>query len=67
MIALPHRLLHRYGHIAEQWFALWTAEYRLVRGHQGRLEADFTGMQVLKVREVCTYIGAEKETEPDPP
>jgi hypothetical protein len=53
----------RYGHTSEQWFALWTVEYRLVRGHQGRAEADFTGMQVLKVREVRTYIDAEKEAE----
>lgn len=53
----------RYGHTAEQWFALWTTEYRLVRGHGDRLEADFTGMQVLRVREVRTYVGAAENAE----
>jgi hypothetical protein len=54
----------RYGASAEQWFALWTTEYRLVRDKHGRLEADFMGMQVLKVREVRTHIGAPEGTEP---
>jgi hypothetical protein len=54
----------RYGHAAEQWFALWTTEYRLTRGTHGRLEADFTGMRVLRVREVRTHIGAPEEAEP---
>lgn len=55
---------NRYGANAEQWFALWTTEYRLVPGERGRLEADFMGMQVLKVREVRTYNGAAEEVEP---
>jgi hypothetical protein len=54
----------RYGHSAEQWFALWTVAYRLVRDNHGRLEADFMGMQVLRVREVRTHISAGEETEP---
>jgi hypothetical protein len=54
----------RYGHTAEQWFALWTTEYRLVRGHGDRLEADFRGMQVLRVRQVRTHIDAAEEAKP---
>ena len=55
---------NRYGANAEQWFALWTVEYRLVRAKDGRLEADFSGMQVLRVREVRTHLDAAEGTEP---
>jgi hypothetical protein len=54
----------RYGHATEQWFALWTTQYRLVHDKHGRLEADFTGVQVLRMREVRTHIDAAEETEP---
>jgi hypothetical protein len=54
----------RYGHAAEQWFALWTTEYRLVHDKHGRLEAGFMGVQVLRVREVRTHIDAAEEAEP---
>jgi len=42
----------RLGAPAEQWYALWTMRYRLIRDSDGRLAAGFTGLRVLALREV---------------
>ena len=42
----------RLGAPAEQWYALWTKQYRLSRDSDGRLAAGFAGLQVLALREV---------------
>lgn len=42
----------RLGAEAEQWYALWTLQYKLVHDPEGRLAAGFEGQRVLKLREV---------------
>jgi hypothetical protein len=42
----------RLGAPAEQWYALWTTQYRLVRDPEGRLAAGFSGLRVLTIREM---------------
>lgn len=55
---------NRYGAAREQWFALWTTEYRLVRDEKGRLAAGFKGLRVLAIREVKQRPTVSTEQEP---
>jgi hypothetical protein len=50
--APPDDKATRLGAPADQWFALWTLQYSLIRDDAGRLAADFAGLQVLRIREV---------------
>jgi hypothetical protein len=50
--AVPDASSTRLGARAEQWYALWTLHYFLVRDSEDRLAADFTELRVLKLREI---------------
>jgi hypothetical protein len=50
--AVPDASSARLGALAEQWYALWTLHYFLVRDSGDRLAADFTELRVLKLREI---------------
>lgn len=55
---------YRYGTHAEQWFVLWTMQYRLVRDERGRVAAGFKGVRVLRLRDVRTHMDAAEAAEP---
>lgn len=50
--APPDRETARLGAPADQWYALWTLQYSLVRDDAQRLVADFAGLRVLRIREI---------------
>ena len=50
--APPDDKTARLGAPADQWFALWTLQYSLIRDDAGRLAASFAGRKVLGIREI---------------
>lgn len=50
--APPNESSARLGAPAEQWYALWTREYLLIRDDAGRLAAGLPGRNVLRIREI---------------
>ena len=50
--AAPEGKAIRLGALADQWFALWTLQYRLIRDDAGRPAASFAGLRVLRIREI---------------
>jgi hypothetical protein len=52
----------RSGHASDNWYALWTKDYRVGHDPEGRLVAAFTGIEVLALRRA----GQQAESpEPD--
>jgi hypothetical protein len=63
--APPDKSSSRLGGQAEQWYALWTLQYNLIRDTDGRLAAGFASLRVLRIREIELGPPTLPEDRPD--
>jgi hypothetical protein len=62
--APPDESSARLGAPAEQWYALWTQEYVLIRDDAGRLAAGLAARNVLRIREIRQCPAAPTRDQP---
>jgi hypothetical protein len=62
--APPDATTTRLGAPADQWYALWTLQYGLIRDDAGRLAAGFAGLKVLRIREIKQGQSVTAEDQP---